>query len=178
MSGLAAPFVRRFHDLDRIVDEVHALFDLWIEEDAFGDVLDAFGMYVMKLAVHEWIANLVQHAAFPGRTPEIVVTVCTETDALRCIIEDNSDGFDFHNQLDRQTRQVQGAEPSDRGRGLLMMIACTEDLAYETAEEGRQRLAFAIRAPVAPESLAPLFPAVEGGSLSHDGFPDVNEPAP
>jgi serine/threonine-protein kinase RsbW len=176
MLGPPCLFERRFDDLGRVVDEVHALFDAWIADDAFAGVVGDFGLCVMKLAVHEWIANLIQHAAFSGRTPEIAFAVYDEGDALRCVIEDNSDGFDFQAQLHQQAEAVHGREPGERGRGLLMMIACTKDLAYETAEEGRQRLAFVIRSPIEPESLAALCPAADGGALA-DGFPDVTEPA-
>ena len=174
MSGPPAPFVRRFHDLARVVDDVHAVFDGWVEGNAFAGALDQFGLLVMKLAVHEWIANLVQHASFGGRLPEITLTVRPERGGLHCAIEDNSDGFDFRGQVTAQAETVNGEAPPERGRGLLMLLACTEELAYEGADGGSQRLAFVIRLPVAPESLADLFPD-EGGS--DEGGPDDGHPA-
>jgi serine/threonine-protein kinase RsbW len=151
---------RCFHDLDHVVDEVHTLFDNQAQ-DAPEDSVDEFGLFVMKLAVHEWIANLVQHADFRDVTPEIRLSVEPDAHGLHCVIEDNSAGFDFHAHLDRQHEAVHGPEPSERGRGLLMLIACTEDLVYETAGTGCQRIAFRIRVPVAPESLATLFPPAD-----------------
>ena len=99
MPGPPAPFERRFHDLSTVVDEVHAVFDTWVESGAFAGDLDEFGLLVMKLAVHEWIANLVQHAAFRVCPPEIGLTVHAEPGGLRCIVEDNSEGFDFQGQV-------------------------------------------------------------------------------
>lgn len=158
MPGLPAPSLHRFGGLDTVVDDVHALFDGWAETDAFADVLDDYGLHVVRLAVHEWIANLVQHADFGGRRPEIALTVEAEPGGLRCLIEDNSDGFDFHRQVERQGAVVGAPEPSERGRGLLMLIACTADLHYEPTASGPQRLAFSVRPPVPPEALVPLFP--------------------
>ena len=152
---------RCYRDLALIIDEVHALFDEWVDEEQFSAVVDEFGLLVMKLAVHEWIANLVQHADFRGTTPEIRLCIEPKDHGLHCMIEDNSAGFDFREHLSQQEIAVQNPEPSERGRGLLMLIACTENLSYETASRGVQRLAFAIRTPVTPESLAPLFPSAD-----------------
>jgi serine/threonine-protein kinase RsbW len=126
------------------VDELHAQFDAWEAAGALDGCLNEFGRHVLRLAAHEWVANLVQHAAFGRRRPEIALAVVCDGDGARCEIEDNSAGFDFHRQLSRQEAVVNGAEPSERGRGLLMLIACTEELAY-TPAQGRQRLAFRVR---------------------------------
>ncbi|HYE94575.1 MAG TPA: ATP-binding protein [Rubricoccaceae bacterium] len=156
----------RFRDLGCVVDDVHALFDRWVEEGTFADALDAVGVEVLKLAVHEWVANLVQHAAFGRRRPEIRLRVERAgrgVPGLRCVIEDNSNGFDFERQIVRQRGVLGADQPSDRGRGLLMLLACTEDLTYEPAAKGRQRLAFVVlphtaEGDAAPSAaLAPLF---------------------
>ncbi|NNF57468.1 MAG: ATP-binding protein [Rhodothermaceae bacterium] len=152
---------RCYRDLTLVIDEVHALFDEWVEQEQFSAVVDEFGLLVMKLAVHEWIANLVQHADFRGTPPMIRLCIEPEGHGLHCEIEDNSAGFDFREHLTQQRAAVHNPEPSERGRGLLMLIACTENLSYETASHGVQRLAFVIRTPVAPESLAPLFPSAD-----------------
>lgn len=154
----------RFRDLGRVVDDVHALFDQWGKEGRFADTLDPSAVEVLRLAVHEWVANLVQHAAFGRRRPEIRLRVERAGRAapgLRCVIEDNSDGFDFASQVSRQERLVGAPEPSERGRGLLMLLACAEDLTYEPAGKRRQRLAFRIlphpEADAPGAALAPLF---------------------
>ena len=154
-----------FRDLDAIVDEVHAIFGAWADEDAFAPTLDAMGVEVMKLAVHEWIANLVQHAAFGRRPPEIRLAVGVVEGAdpplVRCEIEDNSDGFDFSDQVGRQHEALAAPEPGERGRGLLMLIACSEDLRYESLGEGRQRLAFHVPRAPGQADMAPLFASTD-----------------
>ena len=137
----------RFCDLRTVVDDVHALFDVWERDEALAPPLDGFSLQVMKLAVHEWIANLVQHADFDRRAPQIELAVIPNGRRVQCVIEDNSNGFDFDQQLDFQHAEVSAEVPPERGRGLLMMIACTENLSYEAPPPGRtaaerQRLEF------------------------------------
>ena len=70
---------------------------------------------------------------------------------------DGSDGYwDLYE--DRQKGRVMAVLPRNY-EGRLMMIACTENLAYTTTKEGMQCLEFVVRAPVMPDSLAPLFPS-------------------
>ena len=135
------PSAHRFRNLETIIDEIHALFAHWAEADTFAPTLDAFALEVLKLTVHEWVANLVQHATFTQQA-EISLTVSSADGKVRCTIDDNSEGFDFHAQLDIQDDHVRADQAPDRGRGLLMMIACTEDLSYRTTPGGTQRLAF------------------------------------
>lgn len=147
----------RFCALDSVIDEVHALLDTWADGDALGTSMDEDGMYVLRLAVHEWIANLVQHAHFPGPT-EIVLTAEPDGDGIRCTVEDASAGFDFASQLDAQTALLDAPAPSERGRGLLMLITCSEDLGFVPAGPGqRQTIAFTVRNGVGGAVLAPLF---------------------
>lgn len=121
----------RFDDLTTVVDEVHALFARLASADAHALDMDPFGLQVLKLAVHEWIANLVQHADFRNCTPEIMLSLLPEGRRVRCIIEDNSSGFDFGAQIEKQrTALATTTVPPERGRGLLIMIACTENLSY------------------------------------------------
>src|SRR5690606_10759564 len=110
----SVPRTYRFADFGLIIDEVHALFDAWVEDDVFAGVIDEAGLLVMKLAVHEWIANLVQHAVFRHGAPVVLVTVATEDAGVRCRIEDNSDGFDFRSQVAQQEGAVFGPEPTER----------------------------------------------------------------
>lgn len=145
------PEPHRFRNLETVVDDVHALFETWERDHALMPPLDAFSLQVMKLAVHEWVANLVQHADFEARAPEIEFAVIPNGRRVRCIIEDNSRGFDFEHQIACQEVEVVAEVPPDRGRGLLMMIACTEDLHYEAPPprrdaDRRQRLEFWISA--------------------------------
>ena len=167
--------LHRFTRLDQAIDEVHALFDAWDAHGALAPALDADGSSVLRLAVHEWVANLVQHAAFPNG-PEIAVEVSVEGDAVRCAIEDSSVGFDFAGQVERQHAILDAPAPSERGRGLLMLITCTEDLSFRPAMPGRrQRISFCVRAGFGAALFEPLFrpeDLVDDFSLA-DTLPDA-----
>ena len=149
--------LHRFTRLDQAIDDVHALFDAWDATGALAPALDADSSSVLRLAVHEWVANLVQHAAFPNG-PEIAVDVAVEGDAVRCTIEDSSVGFDFAGQVERQHAILDAPAPSERGRGLLMLITCTEDLSFRPAlPSRRQRISFCVRAGFGAALFEPLF---------------------
>ena len=142
----------QFRDLGTVVDELHGLFEEWEHSEAALLPLDDFSLQVMKLAVHEWVANLVQHADFGDQVPLIQVAIRPDEQRVHCVIEDNSQGFDFDLQLVEQRVSVEAPVPPDRGRGLLMMIACTDDLRYHQprvdaqADRQRYRLEFSISA--------------------------------
>ena len=157
MPGLPPPFERCFCDLNTVIEDLHTLFDVWMEDDTYTPLIEDFGVHVMKLAIHEWIANLVQHASFEAPTPEICLCISVEGEGLRCTVEDNSDGFDFNAQVSYQESTVKGPKPGERGRGLLMMIACTDDLRYDMPAAGRQRVSFLVLPSIDPEGMAPLF---------------------
>ena len=136
-----------FSDLDHVIDEVHALFDAWTEAGTFDGALSEAGLEVMRLAVHEWIANLVQHAVFPDET-RIELSVGVETDGVRCRIADSSCGFDFVGQIERQQAVFEAPAPSERGRGLLMLVTSTDDLGFVAAGPNRrQAVSFVVRDP-------------------------------
>ena len=144
------------HGLDRFVDEVHTQFDAWAEIDAFERAVGPDGLAVLRLAVHEWVANLVQHADFCGPA-DLTVSVGVLDDGVRCEIEDSSSGFDFARQVGAQQTVLDAPAPSERGRGLLMLVSCTEDLEFQTHEPERpQRIAFTVRPPE-DDALAQLF---------------------
>ncbi len=150
-----------FHDIDRVVDEVHDLFDVWVQSSTPGNTLDEYGLLVTKLAVHEWIANLVQFATFGDQPPMIRLVVSQRSSGLHCMVEDNSEGFDFQACIKEQVRILNRPEPSERGRGLLMMLACTEDLAYKTNDDGLQHLEFVVRPPVNSDDMPSFSPSAD-----------------
>ncbi|MDX1530751.1 MAG: ATP-binding protein [Rhodothermales bacterium] len=162
---------REYQDLEEAVDGVHDLFAQW-EEAPDEAPLDPMPLQVLKLAVHEWVANLAQHADFGGRRPLVRLTFRPNDAGVHCTIEDNSSGFDLARQLQLQ-RSALGAvaagaaEPAERGRGLLILAACTQELAYEPVRQDApvassltsngtadasclQRLAFQVDAQPAP----------------------------
>ena len=181
--------VSHFRDFDRVIDEVHALFDGWAEAGAFEPALDAEGLDVLRLAVHEWVANLVQHGSFPGAR-DVWLTVETEGDAVRCEVEDTSAGFDFTDQVERQRAVLDRPVPSERGRGLLMLITCADDLGYRPARAGvNQRVSFTVRgaadgalgdlfrpADAAPADVCPARPLASGDGALGDGVPAPPRP--
>ena len=129
-----------FDDLNTMIDEVHRLFETW----AGGDPQFNGGrerLHRAKLAVHEWLANLVQHAQFPDE-PSISLEVHRSTEILECVIEDNSEGFDLAGQLSVR-QKIEDAFP-ERGMGLLMLHACAHDLTYVRGANGRQKLRFRV----------------------------------
>lgn len=158
-----------FTDLDAVTDGVHALFDGWDADGTMARALDPTGALVARLAVHEWIANLVQHAYF-RRAPRIALTAEFLPDGLRCIIEDTSEGFDFAQQLGTQRTLLAAPAPSERGRGLLMLITCTEDISFQPAGPAQsQCVGFTVRPPHDDVSFASLFRV--GDLAPDDAFP-------
>jgi len=136
-----------FTDLDCVIDDVHALFDAWADDGTFRAVLGEDGLEVLRLAVHEWIANLVQHASFPCGT-RIEVALGVEGNAIRCAIADSSAGFDMATQIERQRAVLDAPAPSERGRGLLMMIQSTDGLTFRPADPDHfQAISFLVRDP-------------------------------
>lgn len=139
----------RFTNLGTLTDEVHALFDEWVaaafERDPASD--EALTLLRLKLAVHEWMANLVQHARFGARPPVVTLTVSPLDDGdVECVIEDNSEGFDLDATLDAR-RDALHALP-ERGMGLLMLQACSKNLSYSASKTPPgHRLAFIVADP-------------------------------
>ncbi|HET6566863.1 MAG TPA: ATP-binding protein [Rhodothermales bacterium] len=132
----------RFSDLGTVIDRVHALFSGWEEFALSGAEVDVQALCRVKLAAHEWLANLVQHATFDARCPEISLQLRIEGDRIDCTIEDNSDGFDLEEQLMQRNGLI---EPyPERGMGLLMLNACTDELDYQPVDDNKNRLTFTI----------------------------------
>ena len=131
----------RFRDLNTIVDDAREAIDAstrsWIGGGVESDVIE-----VSKLVTHEWIANLVRHASFGGRIPDIGLDVWTEGNRIMTVIEDNSDGFDLDAELDVARREL-GRAP-ERGMGLIMVKEFTSDLNYEHVSDVLHRVSWSI----------------------------------
>lgn len=130
----------RFHGFDALIDGARELFEQWKREEVFSPPLDTNGLERAKLAVHEWLANLVQHADFQGREPEVVLTVSVEQDRLRCVIIDNSEGFDIGPHLSAK-QDILRTFP-ERGMGIMLLRCSTSELSYRRLADGRHRLEF------------------------------------
>ena len=145
---------QRFCDLGTLVEGVHSIFDrLRADETGFSTV-DEDTFHRAKLAAHEWAANLVQHACFSDRKPEVGVDVWPNGNKIECVFEDNSDGFDLDAVLEQRSN---GLNPlPERGMGLLMLAACTSELAYEQTENGIYRLRFCVHSEDDPWLIIPF----------------------
>lgn len=132
----------RFSDPDTLIDRVHCLFKDWEDEQSQPKWLDIKTLHRLRLAIHEWLANLVQHADFKDRRPDISITVRPGSVGVSCVIEDNSEGFDLNGHLDARG-DVLDAFP-ERGMGLLMIKACTTELSYTDFGGARHRLEFVV----------------------------------
>jgi len=144
------------HGRDQFVDAVHTQFDAWAEIDELNDAIGMDGLAVLRLAVHEWVANLVQHAEFCGDA-ELVISLEIVDGGIRCHMEDSSRGFDFVDQIGAQQSVMNAPAPSERGRGLLMLVSCAEDLEFRQADGDQpQHIAFTVRAPT-EDTFAGLF---------------------
>lgn len=127
---------RRFTDLGTLVNDVHDMLAWWREEVIAAGALDEISLDLLTLVTHEWVANLVQHADFPPEGPLVKVHLRPEGQRMHCAIEDNSSGFDFSGQIARQRdRLLLSRQTVERGRGLLLMLGCTENLAYSCAPQ-------------------------------------------
>lgn len=136
---------QRFDNLATITDQLHALFDLWEIEETFSPLVSVDSLVWLRLAVHEWVANLVQHADFRDRPPCVAVRITADGKALRCVVKDNSDGFDLWESFpeDAATRFEQ---MPDRGMGLVLLERIAETLDYAALSPHEHRLVLTVRA--------------------------------
>lgn len=136
------PVTREFNNLKLAIDDTHSLFEEWIAETDVVDDATASTLHHARLVLHEWLANLVQHADFQERTPEVSIRVHPDQHKVRCIVVDNSEGFAFEQRLGTQTTD---AFPfPERAMGLRFIEACTESLSYHRVDGGLYQFEFSI----------------------------------
>ena len=87
------------------------------------------GIDDVLLALTEACANVVQHA---GDHEEYQVDVAIDDTVCRISVLDDGDGFDPEAVEDEQPRS-----PLEGGRGLLLMRALVDRLAFRETEDGR-----------------------------------------
>jgi len=131
-----------FRDLSTLMDDVHALFDAWEQEERYAESITVDTLMRLRLSLHEWLANLVQHADFSGHTPEVTLSITPGEQKLHCSVQDNAAFFDMIGELG--TRQDELTPMPDRGMGLLMLEACTDHLVYCPIDGVRNQLSFTI----------------------------------
>ena len=139
---------QRFEKLDGVIDDLHQTLDRWESNGAFSSELGPETVQLVKLAIHEWVANLVQHADFGEQKPEIILDVYPNGRSVRCVILDNSLGFDAARHLRIRREEL---EPlPERGMGLLMLDAATDYFEYLRSENGHHKLEFTVSADMDP----------------------------
>ena len=127
----------RLTNPDTMVDDVHEYVGKWeVENNNPPEAL------LLRIALQEWISNLLQHADFRTRPIEVILDTWIEGSVVKCSIEDNSVGF----ALEDEPSSSDGIdENGERGRGLWMMReVATEGLLYEPIDGDRHRLTIAI----------------------------------
>ncbi len=133
--------------ISRIMDHVHSVFDA-VKRPSNAAMLSADCWHISKLLVHEWVANLVQHAQFGNRKPEIVINFEPAGNSIRYVIEDNSMGFDLAAYL-QSHNQVSEPLP-ERGMGLLILSSCSEEIVYRRVSNTKNRLEFVLSTEPGP----------------------------
>ncbi len=125
----------QFGALETVAEEAHACFEPLLADQATPE--RASLLLHLQLAAHEWLANLVQHADFGGRSPRISLHI-EELDSghVVCVVEDNSNGFDLDEALRR--RRANLSPLPERGMGLLILFACASELHYRRQADGNQ----------------------------------------
>jgi serine/threonine-protein kinase RsbW len=105
---------------------------------------DGHELRYAQLVLHEWLANLAQHATFGADSPWVRIRIRISSRHVYCAVEDNSEGFDLEEALHAQTDRAQLMP--ERGMGLRIIQACTDDFSYQAAEDHRHRFEFSIPA--------------------------------
>jgi serine/threonine-protein kinase RsbW len=135
----------RYTDLERAIDEVRVLLDRWSDERlrTGRPPPDPQSLRYAQLILHEWLANLLQHARFPD-VPVVEVRVEAQDRCVCGMVVDNSTGFDISSHLNDQ-RESSESLP-ERGMGLRIISACSDDFSYAEGDNGQYRFEFSIPA--------------------------------
>lgn len=135
---------REYTDLNRALDEVRRVIEAWLEDQDDASAPRPDTVRYTQLVLHEWIANLLQHADFHDRTPTVQIRLDTQNRHVTCVVIDNSEGFDLAGQLPVEERAMDNLP--ERGMGLRIIDACTDSLSYTAAGSGLHRFEFSIPA--------------------------------
>jgi len=95
MSVLA----KEYSNLDRALDEVRTVIETWSGSIDGSAELNGETIQYTQLVLHEWIANLLQHADFDEHPPSLRIRLAYENRQIRCVVVDNSSGFDLTGRL-------------------------------------------------------------------------------
>lgn len=131
-----------FSSLSASIDELHEVLDDWSSHNGLQQALEPGAIERMRLAVHEWVANLVQHADFSDGHPDVEFSVAIENGRVKVIVIDNSNGFDLDSQGELRKQALADTILPERGMGIPIIMACTDDLRYRCRENGVNRMEF------------------------------------
>lgn len=131
-----------FSSLSASIDELHEVLDRWTGHNGLKKALEPDAVERMRLAVHEWVANLVQHADFSEEEPEVRFCIAVENGRVKVIVVDNSNGFDLDNQGELRKQALADTILPERGMGIPIIMACTDDLRYRCRNDGINRMEF------------------------------------
>lgn len=137
----------RYDDLEHAIDDVRARLESLASDPCDGCPEGHVFSYT-QLVVHEWLANLLQHADFADGDPQAHVRIDVDPHRVSCAIADNSTGFDLDARLCAQ-RKAARAFP-ERGMGLRIISACTTQFAYRRTQDGHYCFTFSISADHTP----------------------------
>lgn len=139
---------RQFDDPKVAINDIRSLFREWLETNAQPSGPSQEALEHAKLVLHEWLANLAQHADFEKRSPDVSVRIRRNEERIHCAVTDNSNGFELKSALDEQHEH---SEPfPERMMGLRIIDACAEDLSYERLNDELHRLEFSISSNHSP----------------------------
>ncbi len=134
-------FTKKYTDLDCAIDEVQTLSDERPAAWCNGDVDDET-FHCACLVLHEWIANLHQHAQFEDVPPTVEIQLSCQDRQVFCSVTDNSEGFELDPHLPDKDDDF-GSLP-ERGMGLRIIESCTDDFSYTPTENGLHCFEFII----------------------------------
>lgn len=145
---------REYTNLNRALDEVRSALEEWAAGQEAATAPSDDMVHHTQLVLHEWIANLLQHASYGDRSPELKIHASAEDRHITCTVVDNSEGFDLAERLSQAEEAAENLP--EGGMGLRIISACTDRLSYTSTESGRYRLEFSIPADHDP-CLSTLF---------------------
>lgn len=138
-----ADLEHEFSSLASSVEELHQVLDQWSRTKYLGGSMSTEVKVRTRLIVHEWIANLVQHATFNGQNPRVCLEINVHSDErIEVAIADNSAGFSVGNKSELAQKLDSDELPQERGLGLPLIVACTRGLRYDCPKNKMNRLKF------------------------------------
>lgn len=116
---------------------LHAWMSEWEDDDRW---------QLLRLSLHEWAANMLQHASFGPQCPRLTAFIKKVGSRIEALVEDNSEGFDLHAVPKAHFHQF-----PERGMGITLMQMCSDELEY-TRSSTSNKLFFSI--PLSTEQLS------------------------